>query len=82
MTVQTRPTHWHGVDSHEDWPQTGCPINWEWLESFKTDGNTLYYMLTDIAIMATKMPEEGRPADHSRYVNYLACHGLAAMNYM
>ena len=82
MTVQTRPTHWHGVDSHEDWPRTGCPINWEWLESYEADGETVYQMLMGMAMSVMRMPEEGRPTDHTRYASYLACHGLAAMNYL
>lgn len=82
MNDQSRPTHWHGVDSHDDWPQTGCPIDWQWLESFETDGDHLYRLLTDIAIMTMRMPEEGRPDEYKRYVSYLTCHGLAAMNYL
>ena len=82
MNDQTRPTHWRGVDSRDHWPQTGCPIDWQWLESFESDGDKLYYLLTDTAVMTMKMPEEGRPDEFKRYVSYLACHGLAAMNYL
>ena len=82
MTTQTRPTHWTGVDSHEHWPQTGCPIDWEWLDSFESDADKVYYLLTDMAILIMKMPEKGRPADYERFVSYLSCHGIAAMNYL
>ena len=83
MTDQKRPTHWFGVDSKEHWPETGCPIDWQWLESLGiADGGEIYAFAMEMVQSVYKMAEENRPAGWERYVSYLACHGLAAMNYM
>ena len=81
MTDHKRPTHWHGIDSRWHWPE-GCPIDWQWLESLGDDGGEIYAFTAEIIASVMKMREEDRPAGWERYVAYLACHGLAAMNYM
>ena len=84
----TRPTHWKGTDSKEHWPETGCPIDWEFLDKLGDrdpslrQGSALYSFLGDKAINIMQKPEQDRPDDWSLQVSWIACHALVAMNYI
>ena len=88
MATKARPTHWTGVDSKEDWPETGCPIDWEFLDGLKDKdpsldhGSAIYNFLGDQAMEIMNEPEEDREDDWSQDVSWLACHALAALNYI
>lgn len=89
MSYATRPTHWVGVDSREFWPDAGCPIDWDWLARLgiaycfrADDGNQLFRLLAGWTDQIMDLPEDKRPNDWPRFVSYLACHSLAALNYI
>ena len=71
-----RPKFWHGVDSKEHWPETGCPIDWLQIEAaaeaLGRDPAAIYGFFGEMA---------GDMAGDPEAVSYLACHGLAALNH-
>ena len=69
----TRPTHWKGVDSKEHWPETGCPIDWEFLDGLESDDGAVIYGL---------LAQEAQNCTDPQTVSWIACHALVAMNYI